>query len=322
MKSVKVIIMTLAALLFIGTAAAQTLDDAVAKYTAAMEKAQNKDLVGAIPLLEEALNMGIDLGEDGVEMVTTIQGILPKMYMQKGMMEAQGKKFEDAVASLLKAEELADTYGDVTVRAGASRTISSVYMAMGVDSFNNKEYEKALEVFSKGYEQDPSNVKLANYTAKSYAELGDFAKASQIYKGVIETGTSNSKYAEDAKSATTDVTTYALVGISAASEAKDLEKAIEFADTLETAVPNEPVSLLAVIQLANNMKKYSVVIERGEKAAEAQTEPEKKSEAYFLLGVAYQNSGNNAKAIESFRKVTAGPNAAAARTAAADLSKL
>lgn len=321
MKSVKVILMTIVATLAVNTAAAQTMDEAVAKYEAGMAKLNAKSYAESIKLLTESMNMGIDLEADGAELVREIQGLLPKISMQEGMTAAQTKNYDVAIASFLKAEELADLYNDVQTRRQASRYISNVYMAVGAESFNAKDYTKALEAFSKGYEQDPQNVKLAIFTAKSYAELGELVKAADIYKGVIEAAAQNSKFAEDAKSATTDITTYVLVGISEAGKEQNLDKTIELADLLATAVPNEPLSNLAVIQLANNLKKYDIVIERGDKAAEAQTEPEKKSEAYFLQGVAYQNKENKAKAIESFRKVTAGPNVAAARTAVTELSK-
>lgn len=321
MKSVKVILMTVAATFILGSAAAQTLDDAVAKYTAAMEKVQAKNLKDAIPLLNEAMQLGIDLGDEGAELVREVQGLLPKLNLQTAMMSAQAKNFDEAVAGFLKAEELADLYGDATTRAQASRAISNVYMMMGVESFNNKDFAKALDVFSKGYAQDPKNVKLATYTAKAYSELGEINKALDIYKGIIEAGASNSRYAEDAKSATADAVQYTLVAISEAGKSNDLDKVVALTDTLATVVPSEPLSSLMVIQLANNLKKYDVVIARGDAAATAQVDEDKKADVYFMLGAAYQSKENKAKAIEAFRKVTAGANAAAARTAVADLSK-
>lgn len=313
--------MTLVASLFVSTAAAQTIEDAAAKYEAGMAKFQSKSYAEAIKILTEAMNMGIDLNEDGAELVREIQGVLPKISLQEGMIAAQGKKYDEAVVSFLKAEEMADLYGDTQTRRAASRYISNVYLAMGVDSFNNKEYQKALEVFEKGYAQDPQNVQLAIFTAKSYAELPNLPKAVEIYKGVIEAGAANSKFAEQAAVAQKDVVYYVLFNMSEAVKTKDLEKLEELSDLLATAIPNEPQSTLMVIQIANNLKKYDVVIARGEATATAQTENDKKSEAYFLLGAAYQNKENKAKAIEAFRKVTAGENVAAARTAVTELSK-
>lgn len=61
------------------------------------------------------------------------------------------------------------------------------------------------------------------------------------------------------------------------------------------------------------------MIARGEAAATAQTDAALKSTIYYMLGVAYNNSGNNPKAVQVLQKVTSGPNAAAAKTLAADL---
>lgn len=56
-----------------------------------------------------------------------------------------------------------------------------------------------------------------------------------------------------------------------------------------------------------------MVVAKGADAYAAQTDDTKKSDVAFLIGVAYQNKGNNAKAAEWLRKVTAGSNVAAAK---------
>lgn len=322
MRKLKVILtIFVVALVAITSASAQTIEDAAAKYTAAMEKFNTKDIAGAIPLMTQAMTMAIDLGDDGAELVRETQGLLPKMNLQMGIAAAQDKKYDEAVVAFLKAEELADLYGDANTRRSASRFISNVYLATGVDSFNTKDFAKALESFEKGYKQDPKNIQLASFTAKSYAELGQLDNAISIFKGVIEAGTENSKYADLAKDATKDVVIYTLVAMSEAGKTQDLAKTTALADTLATAVPNEPQSLLMVIQLANNLKKFDVVTERGNAAAEAQTDAVNKANAYFLVGVAYQNQDNKAKATEAYRKVTSGASVAAAKQAITDLSK-
>ncbi|CDN30375.1 tetratricopeptide repeat domain protein [Mucinivorans hirudinis] len=321
MKRVKVVLITLVATLFTVVASAQTVEEAGEKYNQAMAKAQGGDLNNAIKLMEEAMNLAIDLGEDGTEILAETHNWLPKLYMAKGSNDAKNKKYDDAVVALSKAEELADLWGNAQVKAGASRAISTVYMAMGIEAFNGDQFEKALESFSKGYEQDPGNITLAGYTAKSYAKTGNLNKSLEIYKGIIEIGAANSKYAAAAKEAAADATGFVLEALAEAGKEQNLEKAVALADTLAGISPNEPQSNMLVIQLANNLKKYDVVIERGAMSAEAQSSPELKSDAYFILGVAYEAKGDKAKATEAYKKVTAGKNVAAAKTAVTNLSK-
>lgn len=316
----KTLFMTLAAATLSLGAMAQTVDDVNAKFNEAAEFVQNKNFEGAITALQSTIDMALDAGEEAVETLQQAQGLLPKMYFQLGVSQVRDKNYDTAVKTLLKTEELADLNGDVTTMRQASRLISNAYMAMGIDSFNKKEYAKALEVFSLGYKQDPQNVTLAVYTAKSYAELDSMMQAAEIYRGVIDAGTANPKFAPDAATATEDLKTYMLVAASKAAQASDLDAVVKYCDQILYVLPEEPVANLMVVQLANNLKKYDIVIERGAKAAEVQTDEAQKAGAYLMLGVAYQNKGNKAKALENLKKVT-GAKAAEAKVIIDELNK-
>lgn len=316
----KTLIMTLAAATISLSAMAQTAQDVDVKFNEAAKFVEDKDFQGAIGALESTIDMALDAGEDAVATLQQAQGLLPKIYFQLGVSQVRDKNFEGAVKTLLRTEELADLGGDVTTMRQASRLISNAYMAMGIDSFNKKEYAKALEVFSLGYKQDAQNITLAVYTAKSYAELDSMDQAAQIYRSVIDAAAVNPKFAPDAATATEDLKTYMLVAASKAAQTSDLESVIRFCDELLYVLPEEPVANLMVVQLANNLKKYDIVIERGSKAAEVQTNEAQKSSAYLMLGVAYQNKGNKAKALENLRKVT-GEKAAEAKIIIDELNK-
>lgn len=313
----KKVLFAVAAMLCLGTVSAQELEKAQEKYDAAATQLQAKAFAEAIPLFKEAMNIAIDAGDAGLEMVKDIQGRLPKLYFAVGMGQAQEKKFDEAIKTLLTAEELADLYNDVNTRRQASRVISGVYMAQGAESFNNKDFAAALEVFEKGYKQDPSNVKLANLTAKTYVEVGRLPEAVELFSQVVATGKENSRYAEDAAEAQKDMDNAVLVAVAAGVEAGDLDKAIAAADLL----PSNPAAALLVIQAANNAKKYDVVIARGEAAVALQTDPALQSDIFYFLGSAYNLRENKPKAIEFLSKVSAGQFAAQAKAAVVELKK-
>lgn len=301
----------------VSTTFAQEMEKAQEKYTEAIEKVKAADLTTGISLLKEAMGLAIDAGDEGLDLVKETQGLLPKLYMQLGVQQVKAQKMDEAIVSLLAAEEMADLYNDNNTRRQASRIISGLYMNKGAELFNNKDYAGALEIFKKGYEQDDSNIKLATFVAKTYAELGQLDQAVPLFNKIIETGAANSKYAADAQSAQADLDQYVLVAVSDAVTGGDLVKAVEMANL----VPASAQAALLVMQGANNAKKYDVVIERGDAAVNLQTDPALKSDVYYFIGSAYNSKENKAKAIEYLSKVSAGQFAAAAKTAVAELKK-
>ncbi len=309
MKQVKLWGVALAAAMTVLGASAQTKEEVGLKMKEAGELINNKKLVEAIPVVEEVIKMGQAVGADAVDITSEAQKLLPKLYLQKGVESVRAQKLDEAIAAFEKAENLADLQGDVMTTRQAGRFVSNIYMSIGITSFNAKDYTKALESFQKGLKQDPENIQLAYFTAKSYAEMGQLEQAMELYKQVIAAGTENSKYAKQATDAKADMDNYMLVAASEAAQAGDIEKV----QTYVAAVPENADANLLLIQTANNLKKYDVVVAKGADAYAAQTDDAKKGDVAFLIGVAYQNKGNNAKAAEWLRKVTAGSNVAAAK---------
>lgn len=316
MKQVKLWGVTFTAVMMVLGASAQTVEEVGLKMKEAGELLNAKKLVEAIPVLEEVVEMGQAVGADAVDITTQAQKFLPMCYQQKGANLYKAQKIDEAIAAFTKAGNLADLQGDVMTTRKMERTVSQLYMVQGIASFNTKDYTKALESFQKGVKQDPDNIQLAYYTAKSYAELGQLDQAVELYKQVIAAGAENSKFTKQATDAKSDMDTYMLVAASEAAKAGDIEKV----QTYAAAIPENADANLLLIQTANNLKKYDVVIAKGADAYAAQADAGKKGDVAFLIGVAYQNKGNNAKAAEWLRKVTAGSNVAAAKALLADVT--
>lgn len=316
MKQIRLLGAMLVAAMTIGSVSAQSVEEVNLKMKEAAELLNGQKLVEAIPVLEEVVRMGSAVGADAVDIVSEAQKYLPTCYQQKGANLYKAQKIDEAIAAFTKAGDLADLQGNTMMARKMSRTVSQLYMGQGIGAFNAKNYAKALESFQKGYECDQDNVQLAYYTAKSYAELKEWDKAVELYRQVIDKGTGNSKFEKQAADAKTDMENYLLVAISDAAKAGDIEKVQAFA----AQIPESANANLLLIQTANNLKKYDVVIAKGADAYAAQTDDAQKSNVAYLIGVAYQNRGNNAKATEWLRKVTAGPNAAAAKSLLTDIT--
>ena len=312
MRKMKMKAALLCALLCAGAAFAQTPEDVAQKYNAAAELYNAKNYAQAVTALEEVVKMGLEV-PDASQTVQDAQKLIPDAYFRKGLGEASGKKFEEALASFAKAEELAGLYGVTAVKNNAANMAGRVYMILGGTAFNGKDYPKAIEIFSQGYAKDPNNTDMALLLAKSYAESGDLTKAIEVYQNIIGLESTHSKYANPAAQAKEELTTYLLIEASTAAQANDLDAVKVATDAILAYDATNAAANMVRLQAATNAKNWDAVIEFGEAAAEAQTTPEEVSNAYFLLGAAYQNKDNKAKAVEMYRKVTAGPNVASAK---------
>lgn len=294
-------------------ASAQTHNDVIDKYNEAAELMGGKKFAEAIPVLTEGINIGLEVGGESSDLVSQMQKFLPTCYFRVGVAAAQAGDYPAAIENSQKAAELAELYGDAKIMNNAKIMIGKAYTAYGADAFNSGDFAKAVEIFSKGYEANPNDTDLAMYLANSYRGLKEYDKALEVYQGVIDLEARHSKYQEPAAKAREAAIETLLEVASGQVAEKQNDEAIA---TLERALaidPASPIANLMLVQIATNMQNWAKVIECGDAAAEAQTDDAAKSNAYFLLGAAYQNTENKAKAIETYRKVTAGDNVAEAK---------
>ncbi|MBQ4278817.1 MAG: tetratricopeptide repeat protein [Rikenellaceae bacterium] len=321
MNRLKLVAALFAAALVSGPLAAQTVDEVNAKFNEAAELINAKKLPDAIPALEQTIELGLKVGEEALPTVQQAQKLLPNCYYYKGGITARSGDMEGALAALTKANELGELYGDMKTVNNSRNLISQVYRAMGADAFNNKDYAKAAEIFSKGFEANPTDTELGLNLAKSYAEMGDKAKAYEVYGQIIALEGRHSKYAEPAQQAKEEMATYILIDAAAAAKNKDFDNVAALTQQVFDVDSTNADAAMLYILTANNVQKYDKVIELGEFAVTVQTDPEKKSDAYFFLGSAYQNTENKDKAIAAYKNVLTGEYVATAKAQIAALSK-
>lgn len=316
MKRIK-LTLALAALMLGGAVAAQTTADVTAKYNEAAQLLSEKKFQEAAAAFEDVVKLGEAVGADAEETVENAKKVLPTVCYNAGMLSAKNGQYDQAIALLDKAAQ----YGDPMMQTKATKMSANVYMVMGNEEFNNKAYEKAIALYEKGYAEDPNNTKLALNLARSQAELGQLDKAAGTYQALIDLGKTHSKYQADAATAKTELANYLLVAAVEAAKANNVADVNKYVDMVIASDSTNATAQLLRVQTANNAKQYDLVIEYGDVAAETQTDPALKSDAYFLLGSAYENKGNKAKAIEAYKKVTAGKNVAAAQAQAKALAQ-
>lgn len=312
----KKVFLSAIALLAAVTLSAQDLstvyNEAVAAFSA-------KNFSEAIPKFEQVITEGDD-DEMAMEIVEGAKKALPICYQNLGTRAAAQKNFDEAIVKLSKGAELAQSYGDERRMNTINTILAKVYQVQGGVAFNEKDYATAAEIFAKGYAANPRNTEMALNLAMSYSESGDYAKGMDVYEDIIALG-DNPKYAEAVAKAQEMMALYTNNEVAKLQAANDYDGIITMADALLAKNPVNPLAEKVRLQAYASKKDYDKVIELGEAAAAAQTDPEDKSLMYFTLGAAYNAKEMKPQAIASFRQVTAGPAAASAKAALAELTK-
>lgn len=320
MRKTKFIIAA-AALLVAGTLSAQTLTDVNARLAEAAAAISAKDFATAIPLLEQVIDTGIDI-EGAETTVGTAKQSLPLAIFQVGGQQFQGGNLDGALSSFSRAAELAELYGNVAVLNNARTWIGRTVLKQGADAFNSKDYTTAAAIFQKGYEGNPNDTTVAMNLAMSYIGMGDYAKGNEVYRAVMALGEQDSRFAEAAATASQKFAEDNIIRASQAALASDFAAAIAATDEIIATLPNDPLAHLTRLQAHNSLKDYAKMIEVGDAAIAAQTDDDARSNASFLIGAAYQNIENVAKAIEYYRGVVSGANLATARAQITELQKI
>ncbi len=315
------IVLAAAAVMVAGIISAQDLAAINAKFAEAAEAVKAKNFAAAVPLFEQVISEGLDT--DGAEtMVAGAKQALPQAIFQMGGAAFQGGRHDDALASFSKAAELAELYGNVPVLNNARTWISRTVMAQGASAFNAKDFAAAAAIFQKGYDANPNDTALGLNLAMSYSGLKEFDKSADIYKNIIALGAADSRFEDNAAKARENFSLDVLEQASASAKAGEFQAAIDVTDGLLAVIPDDAAAQMTRLQAYNSLKNYAKVTELGDEAAAAQADDEARSDVYYLVGAAYQNMQTLPKAIEAYRKVTAGGNVAAAKAQITELQKV
>lgn len=321
MKKIKLMLAAAVAVFMAAGVSAQTLSEVNAKYKQATELIGQKDYINAITVLEQTIDMGFDAGDEAMLTVQNAQGLIPNCYFQTALALCKANKFDQAIPYIDNAAETGELYGKPAVVRNAKQLKSKAYYAMGANAFNEEDYAKAIEDFSKGYDANPNDTKLALALAESYAKFGNLNRAIEIYNDVISLESRHSNYKPAADEARAKQTSYLMEEAAKQAKAGKTREVYQAVERILEIDPTNATAQLLRLQTANNAKDYQAVIRWGESTAQAQAAAESKSDVYYLLGAAYQNTDNTAKAIEVYKKVTAGKNVAGAQAQIAALTK-
>ncbi len=312
MKKIQ-ILFAAAAMFAVADLSAQTVNDVNAKYNEAVALIQAKNYEASIPVLEQVVEMGFNAGPDASATIQQAQKLIPTCYFQYGLSLCKTGKLEEAIPVLENAIQYAELFQDVKVLNNSRKLISQTYTLLGADAFNDKDWAKAIDVFSKGYAANPTDTDLALYLAESYSESGDLENGLKTYHDIVNLEARHSRYEEPAAKAREKIAYYQTLRAMKAAEEGKTDDVYAYVDDILSVDPDNAAAQMLRVQTANNAQQWNRVIEWGDAAATAQTDPDMASSIYFMLGAAYQNTENKDAAIANYSKVTSGDHAAAAR---------
>lgn len=299
--------------------------DLTATYNEAAAAFGQKNFAAAAAGFEKVIDEGVD-NEEAANLVATAKSTLPKCYFMLGGMALKTKNYDEALKNFEKSAQLAELYGYMNQMNKANGWVAKIYQIQGGEAFNNKDYATAAGIFAKGYKADPDNTEMALHLAMSYCEIamatgdmGQYEQGMDIYEAIA--AKTNPKYAEDVKTANEMIALYTNNMVAKLQAANDFDGIIAMADALLAKNPANALAEKVRLQAYASKKDYAKVIELGEQAAAAQTDPEDKSLMYLTLGAAYNAKEMKPQAIAAFRQVTAGPAVESAKAALAELMK-
>ena len=299
----------------------------VENYNAATKAVEAKDYAKAAELFESVINEGSEEEDETIAgCVKNAQNNLPVVYTRLGSAAAgaatkatdakvKDAKFAEAIAHLEKAVAKAKSYRNTKAATAANNMIGKVYQVQGGTYFNAGDFAKAIEVFAKGYSADKKNTALAMMLAESYFKSNNYAEGVKVCAEVA--ALPSPKYDAAIAEAKAKMGQYTNNKIAELQKANDFDGIIAMSET----IADKALAQKVLVQAYFLKKDYDKVIEIGEAAAALQTDAADQSAVYFNLGSAYNAKENKAKAIETFKKVTAEPYATPAKEAAAALAQ-
>lgn len=303
----KIFLLITAALMTVGLASAQDINEATTNYNNGATELQMGNLEAALTNFQTALEMGEAVGEPAAELVENCKSAICSVSLAIAKELYNSKDFAGAVEAFNKAKEVAETYGNAEVAAEAAELAEQAnklqYNTAGTAALRAKDYPTAIENFTKVLELDPENGNAALQLGQAYYRSNQFDSAIEALTKAQENG--------QGSNATKVLSQVYLKKAQADIKAKNYASAVE-----NCAKSNEYAESANAYKLAasasQQLGKNSEVIANYEKYLELSPNAKDFAGVAYTLAVLYQQEGNTAKAKEYYQKVTGDPQYGAA----------
>lgn len=309
MKKLSVITLSVLAFFLVAVQGlnAQTIDEAGTAFNNALQL-KDTDANGAITAFKECISICEKLGDEGNELKSKAMGIIPGLYLKLAKDAYAAKNNDEAIKFGEQTIEASKTYNSPETEGKAKDFLAQLYYGKGNELLKAKDVDNALVQLDKALAIDAKMNKAVFSKMLVYKEKDDIAKMKELYDLMVTNGPAEDKYIEKGKGVMAkqhfNAGVKSLQAKNAAKAVESINESLKFGDGDANAY--------YYLTLANNMlKKWDDALASGAKALELEQKDQVK--VIFELAKAYEGKGDKVKACENYKKVTTGPNAAAAK---------
>lgn len=293
------------------TAAAQDMAEATQTAQAANEALTSGDNATALNQFKAALEMAELCGGEGMELVETCKGIIPKILMSMSKGEIKAGNFDGGLAKLKETISAATEYGDNDLAEEAKEMVSQVINQKAASLLNNKDFAGAVEAYKGILESNPTDGMAALRLGMAQDKLGNAEAAIEAYKTAMENG-------QD-KNARKQLSTIFLKQAQAALKGGKFKEALAAAEQSSEYLESANAFKLAA-SAATKLGDKDKSIDLYEKYLGIAPNASDANGIICTLAVLYQQMGNKDKAVEYYEKILTDPKFGA--TAKAQLAAL
>lgn len=300
---------------------AQTRDEIAVKMNAAGEAMNAKNYKDASEKFAEAYKM-IQSSTDEAAIEIEPEAIKNLGYALRGygMTLAQAKDYENAITQFEDAIKYFKLGANIQMQRNVENLIVSCYQYEANEMVKLKKYDEAAAICVAAIKENPQATKLMLLAAQCYNKSNKPAEAVAMYEKVIELGNKTPRLKSDGNKAQEMLVEGLIADATKLAAAKSYTAAIQKVDSAEKYAKTADTQSLKM-SIYGQAKDNNSIVKFGPAAANAQTDASKKSDINFMVGASYVALGDNAKALEYYKKVTTGKYLETAKTQITDIEK-
>lgn len=276
----KILVSLCALVAAVSFANAQDVNQATDLFNDAGTLYSTGDLNSALNRFKKAYDVASQCGEDGLDIATECQSLIPQIGDRLAKSIAAKGDYEGAVAKLREVAGICNEIGANEEGARLLKKVPSFYMQQGNDALKAKDYNTAIKAFDNVLAADPTNGKAAIMKGQSLNATGNLAGAQSAFELAAKNG--------QEKAANKQLAKLYVKQAKAASGAKDYNKALDCAKKAISYNPSEDNAYYLGGIAAQNLKKNAEAISMFEK--------------YLELKPAASNSQAVRQVVESLKK--------------------
>ncbi len=283
-----------------GFAQAQDIETAVNAYNEAGTILNEGNVSEALPKFLECLEMAKTLGEEGSNVVTDCQTIIPQIYMKLGEEAAEASEYDTAIENFRNVIKTATEYGNCADEAERAQTlVPKMLMAKGGALLNNKQFDDAAAAFKEVAIADSTNVTARMRLGLAQVGGGDFDSAIESFSDAASIAGEDTK---DYKDAMKQISNCYLKKAVSCQKAKDMRGMMENAQHSAQAMDTPNAEKLIGIS-ALNLKQYDIAIDAFEAYLTLSPNAKDKSQIIYQLASAYEGRKDRAKACSYYKQI-------------------